>query len=389
MDSVLTVKCKLTPDTGQRGALQATAELFANGCNTALKLAREHGEFRRFKLHHLAYPLLRELGLSANLAVQAIARVGKRKGARASGFKVGSVTYDQRTLSINSKAEIVSLTTTAGRLKIPMHIGDYQRQLIRLAASCQGGQLVMDRAGRWFINLTLRFVDTGTPDPTGRVLGIDFGQKVLASLSSGERFTGGELKAVRLRHLRTRAALRSKLDRKGTKGLKRAWQRLSGKEARFVRHSLHVMTRRIVDGLQPGDTVAIEDLTGLRARTERIASKARHMHNLWPYHLFRAFLTYKAQRRGITVVAVDPRNTSKTCSRCGHCSKGNRRRQAQFQCEACGYSINADLNASFNIALRAGSTGKGDVPAPLILGKLVQRLHPQESQRLLPPGTAT
>lgn len=382
MESVLTVKCKLKPDSVQAEALQATAELFAAGCNVALKLAREHSEFRRFKLHHLAYPVLRDMGLSANLAVQAVARVGKRKGSRVGGFKVGSVTYDQRTLSMNSETEVVSLTTTAGRLKIPMHIGNYQRHLIRTAVSCQGGHLVKDKSGKWYINLVLKFADSGTPDPTGRVLGIDFGQKVLASLSTGERFTGGELKAVRLRHLRTRAELRSKLDRKGTRGLKRAWQRFSGKEARFVQHALHVMTRRIVDSLNPGDTIAIEDLTGIRNRTTKRGKEARHLHNLWPYHLFRTFLTYKAQRRGISVVAVNPRDTSKTCSRCGHCSKGNRKRQALFQCEECGYSTNADLNASFNIALRAGSTGEGDVTPPLILGKLVQRLHPQESQRL-------
>jgi len=381
VESLLTVKCKLKPDPVQAEALQATAELFAAGCNVALKLAREHSEFRRFKLHHLAYPVLREMGLPANLAVQAIARVGKRKGNRVGGFKVGSVTYDQRTLSMNSETEVVSLTTTAGRLKIPMHIGNYQRHLIRTAVSCQGGQLVKDKTGKWYINLILKFEDSGTPDPTGKVLGIDFGQKVLASLSTGERFTGGELKAVRLRHLRTRAELRSKLDRKGTRGLKRLWQRFSGKEARFVQHSLHVMTRRIVDGLQPGDTIAIEDLTGIRDRTTKRGKEARHLHNLWPYHLFRTFLTYKAQRRGITVVAVDPRDTSKMCSRCGHCSKGNRKRQALFQCEECRYSTNADLNASFNIAQRAGSTGKGDVTTPLILGKLVQRHHSQESQR--------
>lgn len=368
MSSVLTVKCKLRPDAVQAEALQATALLFTQGCNLALGLAQEADEFRRFKLHHLAYTQLRALGLSANLAVQAIARVGKRKGRRVGGFKVGSVTYDQRTLSLSSGYEEVSLTTTMGRMKIPIHVGDYQRRLLRTAASCQGGQLVKDRSGKWSIHLVLRFAVPSMPDPTGRVLGIDFGQKVLASLSTGERFTGGELKAVRLRHLRKRAEVRRKLDRKGTRGLNTLWQRLSGREARFVRHFLHVMTRRIVDSLRPGDTAAIEELTGLRHRTTKRGIEARYLHNLWPYHLFRMFLTYKAERKGIRVVAVDPRDTSKACSRCGHCSKGNRRTQAEFRCESCGYAQNADRNASFNIARRAGSMGKGAVTTPLILG---------------------
>ncbi|MDN8793375.1 transposase, partial [Staphylococcus aureus] len=85
-----------------------------------------------------------------------------------------------------------------------------------------------------------------------------------------------------------------------------------------------------------GDTIAIEDLTGIRSRTTKRGKEARHLHNLWPYHLFRTFLTYKAERKGIRVVAVNPRDTSKTCSRCGHCSKGNRKTQAVFRCETCG-----------------------------------------------------
>ncbi|WP_156103542.1 hypothetical protein [Deinococcus sp. YIM 77859] len=90
MESVLTVKCKLKPDPVQAGASQATAELFAAGWNVALRLAREHSEFRRFKLHHLAYPVLREMGLSANLAVQAVAHVGSRAGGFNMALRYGS-----------------------------------------------------------------------------------------------------------------------------------------------------------------------------------------------------------------------------------------------------------------------------------------------------------
>ncbi|NJK43403.1 MAG: transposase, partial [Pleurocapsa sp. SU_196_0] len=52
---------------------------------------------------------------------------------------------------------------------------------------------------------------------------------------------------------------------------------------------------------------------------------------------------------GVPVRLVDPRNTSRTCSRCGHCEQGNRKSQAVFQCRACGFVANADLNAAVNI----------------------------------------
>jgi transposase len=53
---------------------------------------------------------------------------------------------------------------------------------------------------------------------------------------------------------------------------------------------------------------------------------------------------------GIPLVFVDPRNTSRTCSECGHCEKANRKSQAEFVCKHCGHSMNADLNAARNIA---------------------------------------
>jgi len=63
-------------------------------------------------------------------------------------------------------------------------------------------------------------------------------------------------------------------------------------------------------------------------------------------------ISYKAESAGRTVIAVEPRNTSRTCADCGHCSAGNRR-GAVFKCQACGHRAHADTNAAINI-LRAG-----------------------------------
>ena len=42
--------------------------------------------------------------------------------------------------------------------------------------------------------------------------------------------------------------------------------------------------------------------------------------------------------------------TSQTCSRCGHVDKENRQTQETFVCTKCGFELNADHNASINIA---------------------------------------
>lgn len=61
----------------------------------------------------------------------------------------------------------------------------------------------------------------------------------------------------------------------------------------------------------------------------------------------------KAESAGRELIAVNPANTSRTCSRCGHCARENRATQAQFRCTACGHTAHADVNAAINI-LRAG-----------------------------------
>ncbi|AEB10838.1 RNA-guided endonuclease InsQ/TnpB family protein [Marinithermus hydrothermalis] len=378
----LTVRCTLKPALEQAEALEATVQLFMEGCNYALRVAKERGEFRRFRLHHLVYKDLRAMGLSANLAVQAIARVGRKKGSRAKFYQPTSVAYDQRTLSLRMADETVSLTTVKGRLRIPLKLGNYQRHLLRKAKSVQGGVLTKGPKGKWYIHLTLRVETPEPPGGGGRVVGVDLGQKALATLSAGHRFSGGRLKSVRLRYLQKRAEVRSKLDRPSerTRGLKRLWARLSGREARFVNSALHALTRRIVDLLEPGDILALEHLTGLRGRTSKRGRKGRHLHNLWPYGRLRFLLEYKARLKGVRVVYVDPRHTSRECPRCGHVSKVNRRSQALFRCEACGFQHNADWVASVNIARRAlaqgaGSAGPGHGQLALVLGHRLKHLH--------------
>ena len=68
---------------------------------------------------------------------------------------------------------------------------------------------------------------------------------------------------------------------------------------------------------------------------------------------FRRQLEYKQAWLGGDVLAVPPRNTSRTCPACGYVSADNRQTQAQFACVECGYAANADLVGAINV-LAAG-----------------------------------
>jgi putative transposase len=69
--------------------------------------------------------------------------------------------------------------------------------------------------------------------------------------------------------------------------------------------------------------------------------------------VFLAILTSKAESAGRDVIAVDPRNTSRTCPGCGHVSVASRTTQVGFVCVRCEYAANADVVGASNIK-RAG-----------------------------------
>ena len=61
------------------------------------------------------------------------------------------------------------------------------------------------------------------------------------------------------------------------------------------------------------------------------------------------FTRYKALKNQKLVLGVPAQYTSQKCSQCGHIEKGNRISQSDFTCLKCGFTDNADLNASKNI----------------------------------------
>lgn len=64
------------------------------------------------------------------------------------------------------------------------------------------------------------------------------------------------------------------------------------------------------------------------------------------------FASYKAHRAGKLAMEVPPHHSSQECSACGHTHPDNRPTQAEFVCQCCGHSDNADRNASRVIKLR-------------------------------------
>jgi putative transposase len=350
--SLLTIRCKLQPSTSDTVSFERTVQAFADACNDVLKVARAKETFSKYTLQKLCYEHISETyGLSANrgeltaaLAIRALARVGKRKGRSSGGFKATSVDYDQRILSVDVKREVVSLSTVDGRLKVPMHIGNYQRHLLRTAESIQGGQLVKGKR-EWYIHLQCKFAEE-TPQPTKGFLGVDLGIVNLATTSDGDTHSGEAVEKVRQRYSKHR----SSLQKKGTKSAKRRLKKIAGNEARFRKDQNHKIAKSVVDTAKRTERgIKLEDLSGIREGT-RVRRKDRAKHSGWSFFQLREFIEYRCVRDGVPLALIEARNTSRTCHQCQHCEKANRKSQAEFKCLQCDYSAHADYNASQNIA---------------------------------------
>jgi IS605 OrfB family transposase len=180
-------------------------------------------------------------------------------------------------------------------------------------------------------------------------LGVDLGVTNIAVDSDGTIHSASHVNNVRFRHRR----LRSRLQAKGTRSAKRRLKKLSGREHRFAKDTNHCISKKLVaKAKDTGRAIALETLGGIRNRVTVRRVQRATLHS-WSFFQLRAFVEYKAQRAGVPVVLVDPRNTSRTCPKCGHIDKANRKSQSAFSCVVCGFSGLADHIAAVNISRRA------------------------------------
>ena len=350
----LTIQLQVLPDASQQAILLTTMERFNQAATFAAKVGFEAHVFAQPSIHKIAYREIRErFELSAQMAVRAIGKAVecfKRDKTRCPVFKPhGAVTYDERILGFKG-VDRVSLWTMIGRMVLPLAYGEYQSERFgRIKGQCD----LVYRGGKFFLLATVDLPE----DPSIVVtdfLGVDLGIANIATDSDGNQHSGKAVEAVRRKH----NLQRKRLQKRNTKGAKKKLKRISGKEARFRKHENHVISKSIV-GLakDTGRGISVENLHGIRERLPVWSKESRNRLSGWSFAQLVQFLEYKARLAGVPLVKVDPRNTSRTCSECGHCEKDNRKSQAKFLCVSCGHAANADRNAAENISALARVTG--------------------------------
>ena len=323
---------------------------FNRGCQIVADLAYQNRIANKILLQTLVYKSLRqEFGLSSQLAIRAIAKTveayKRDKRVHVCFDLHGAMVYDSRIMSFKGLTH-VSLWTMAGRAIIPIRFGEYQAARID---RIKGQADLILREGVFYLYCT---IDLPTPPPadvSNGVLGIDLGMVQIASDSEGNQYSGEQVNAVRKRVREHRR----QLQQRATNSAKKRLRRISRRQSRFVKDTNHCISKKIVaTALGSKKAISLEDLTGIRERGSVLGKRMRWLLGNWSFFQLAQFVSYKAESVGIPVVKIDPRNTSRTCSLCGHCEKANRKSQAKFVCQKCGHDVNADVNAALNIASR-------------------------------------
>jgi putative transposase len=258
------------------------------------------------------------------------------------------------------------LDPAAKRLHL-MGVGGIKMRLHRPIRGTPKAITVRREGRRWWVTIRCTDVPAEPLPATGHQIGIDLGVTVLVATSDGALITNDRHAQHTARRL-ARAQQDLATKQRGSQHRRRARERVAAAH-RHVRNcradALHQLSRRLVNDhdLIVHEQLAVANMVhrpkprpdgaggyapnGAAAKT----GLNRCIHDAGWGQLV-TMINYKAESAGRIVIAVDPRNTSRTCADCGHVSAGNRR-GAVFECQACGHQAHADTNAAINI-LRAG-----------------------------------
>lgn len=365
MQLTVTVKLNTTPD--QHAALMQTLQTCNAACDRISQVAFDTQTFRQYDLHALVYHNLKaETGLNANHVIRAIAKVAHAYKRDTKTLRIftplGAIELDKDLLTWKVEPQIVSVNTVAGRLKIPFLCSAKHKQLLR---GKRGQADLLLRDGAFYLSVAVTVPEAEAFTPEG-VIGVDLGIVNVATDSEGNTHTGQAVKQVRRKYRRLRQLLQPRKTRSARKHLQKA----RCKESRFVKNTNHIVSKELVQlAIDRQKALACESLSGIRQRGNRLNRAMRTELNAWAFNQLKQFLAYKAHRAGVTLIEVDPRYSSQTCSQCGHCERANRRIQESFCCQCCGFQANADFNAALNLKAR------GELSAALLFREEAPASH--------------
>jgi putative transposase len=218
------------------------------------------------------------------------------------------------------------------------------------------------KAGHWYASILCEIPRPKPVVTSETALGIDLGVKNFAtsfdgSLHEFHQFPDLSKKLIKLkRYQRTmaRKVFKSNNWKKAKAKVIKQYDRIES-TAKDFRHKLstrfskenlvNVLETLNIKGMSKSAKGTLEN-PGKKVAQKRGLNRAIQQQG---WRSFIDMLLYKGNWYGSTIVHVDARNTSRTCPRCNHIHKDNRKSQAKFHCLFCNYQNHADVVGAINI----------------------------------------
>lgn len=346
-----------------------TIQEYNSAVNYCLVVGKEHQTYNKNDIHKLTYYEIRgESDLSSSMVCCArdqASEMLKREKLKTLPVKkeFSGIRYNQRTFTW--KEGYLSIGTLIGRKTftpfIPEYFNKYLTKLNEVKALT-----IYYKNNKIKCQMIIKIPDVKKLE-VKNVLGIDRGIVNPVVSSNNKFFNSKKIRKIKGQY----SWLKAKLQQKGTKSAKRKLKKLSGKEKRFVENENHKLAKEIVE--MNYECFALEDLS--IKKNKQLGRKFNKKLSGWSYFQFQKFLEYKSENLGKQVVYVKPNYTSQCCSNCGNIEKANRN-GSNFKCKKCSFELNADLNASRNIAeLGKAKFSRLPVNQPIVANLVLATSH--------------
>jgi len=248
----------------------------------------------------------------------------------------GSLILDSRFIGVEKAKRTtfdywarISILKKGRRILIPFKSYDYANKYFNDWELVNGGRIELEN-NDWFLLLTFE-KKTAQKKEEGKIIGIDIGIKKLIVDSDGNQY-GKDIER-----------LMDKIQRKqqDSKAFKRALKERDYYVNKTVKELPFRETKVIV----------MEDIKNIKKNTKkekRLNKQFRSKFQRWTYSKLTSRIKQLSEVDGVHCQLIAPACTSQTCNRCGFVHTLNRNCE-MFKCRQCGYTTDADYNASLNI----------------------------------------
>jgi len=332
-------------------AIRAGLQAHVTSRNALVKIA--YKDFRREHARMYSQHLVSAFEVAGSVLKNHRARIRKCVTSRVPYVKRLMMKAENQAFKLDRKTGIIDLPIRAGcHVELRLIASQYHRKYLDDITLSLGSLTVLpDRvivafrkdAPKPFVPESALSLDTNERSLDGVFVESDVAKAIKVEFP--------QVAIIQQRHHDRRKRLQKKKahDRRTSRNLCR---REGAREHHRIDYRLHQVANSVLKfAEEKKSAIVLEDLRGMRPKRNKELNRRL---SVWPRRKLHQIIEYKAQWKGIPVVKVDPRNSSRTCPICGRIQDS--RKGTEFACE-CGWHLDRHINASMNLLQTAISKG--------------------------------